>query len=171
LQPRAGAGVAAFRWVNVKGNGQECPFHTGKSNVNSNVRNGAAGVRGSHPSQRTRRMGHPRLIRVRSRSRTKSSSSSRSRSESKATGRSVRSTLASLCFGDGRGARLYRSCGAVEESKVPRFARNDIIKRGALRGAEAPLFHTIQLSCARFVVGCLGRRTLLVRGGRWWRGG
>jgi hypothetical protein len=33
--------------VNVKGNGQECPFHTGNRNVN--VKNGAVRVRGSHP--------------------------------------------------------------------------------------------------------------------------
>ncbi len=45
--------------VNVKGNGQECPFHTCKSKSNINVKNRAAGVRGSHLSQKTRKMGHP----------------------------------------------------------------------------------------------------------------
>jgi len=44
--------------VNVKSNGQECPFHTGKSKSNINVKNRAAGVRGSHLSQKTRKMGH-----------------------------------------------------------------------------------------------------------------
>ena len=48
--------------TNVKGNGQECPFHTGNVNVKGN----AAGVRDSHLSQKTRKMGHPRLTRVRS---------------------------------------------------------------------------------------------------------
>jgi hypothetical protein len=52
-------GVKVKIKVNVKGNGQECPFHTGKSN--SDVKNGAAGVRGSHLSQKTRKMGHPAI--------------------------------------------------------------------------------------------------------------
>ena len=38
---------------NVKGNGQECPFHTGKVEGNINFKNDAEGVRGSHPSQKT----------------------------------------------------------------------------------------------------------------------
>jgi hypothetical protein len=69
--------------IKVKGNGQGCPFDTGKGNVN--VKNGAVGVRGSHPcaknaqgwgnlrvcgngnqephfSQRTREMGHPKHV-------------------------------------------------------------------------------------------------------------
>jgi hypothetical protein len=88
-----GSGLGGFRIkvkvkVKVKGNGQECPFHTGKSksniNVNVNVKGGAAGVRGSHLSQKTRKMGHPRLRRVRW----------KSTSRSKATDRSVRPTLA-----------------------------------------------------------------------------
>jgi len=49
----------------VKGNGQECPFHTGK--INTNVKSYAVGFRSSHPSassgqafpQRTREMGRP----------------------------------------------------------------------------------------------------------------
>jgi hypothetical protein len=44
-----------------KASGQECPFHTGNVNVKAN----AAGVRDSHLSQKTRKMGHPRLMRVR----------------------------------------------------------------------------------------------------------
>jgi hypothetical protein len=45
-----------------KANGQECPFHTGNVNVKAN----AAGVRNSHLSQKTRKMGHPLLMRVQS---------------------------------------------------------------------------------------------------------
>jgi hypothetical protein len=41
--------------VNVKGGGRGRPLHT--SNVK--VKSGAAGVRGSHLSQKTRKMGHP----------------------------------------------------------------------------------------------------------------
>jgi hypothetical protein len=44
----------------VKGNGQECPFHACKSNIN--VKSGASGVCGSHLSQKRRKMGHPRLV-------------------------------------------------------------------------------------------------------------
>ena len=47
---------------NVKGNGQECPFHTGNINTNSKINSYAAGVRGSHSSQKRRRMGHPLLF-------------------------------------------------------------------------------------------------------------
>jgi hypothetical protein len=47
--------------TNVKGNGQERPFHTGKIDT----RNDAARIRGSHLSQRTRKMGHPLLTRYR----------------------------------------------------------------------------------------------------------
>jgi hypothetical protein len=43
--------------INVKGYGQECPSHIGKGNIN--VNSGTAGFRGSHLSQRTRKMGHP----------------------------------------------------------------------------------------------------------------
>jgi hypothetical protein len=43
--------------INFKGNGQERPFHTSEGNVN--VKNGAACLRVSHFSQRTREMGHP----------------------------------------------------------------------------------------------------------------
>jgi hypothetical protein len=41
--------------IKVNGSGQECPLHTG----NVKVKSGAAGFRGSHLSQRTRKMGHP----------------------------------------------------------------------------------------------------------------
>ena len=49
--------------VKVKGNG-EGVRSTGHVNINSNVKTGAAGVRGSHLSQRTRKMGHPLLFLV-----------------------------------------------------------------------------------------------------------
>jgi hypothetical protein len=68
--------------INVKGNGQECPFHTGVA--------------------------------------------------------------------DGRGGRLYMGCGGGVETKIPRFARNDINEGGALRGAEAPLFYTALFHTALF---------------------
>jgi hypothetical protein len=66
------------------------------------VKNGATGVRGSHFSQRTREMGHPRLIRVLSKSR------------SKATDRSVWSTLAGRRFAPltAEDGCRYMSCGS-----------------------------------------------------------
>jgi hypothetical protein len=63
---------------------------TGNGKGNVNVKSGAAGVRGSHFSQRTREVGHPCLI----------WGLSKSESRSKATGRSVCSTLAT---GNGKG--------------------------------------------------------------------
>jgi hypothetical protein len=33
--------------INVKGNGQECPFHTGNNQGNINFKTGAGGVRGN----------------------------------------------------------------------------------------------------------------------------
>jgi hypothetical protein len=43
--------------INVKSSGQECPHHTG----NFNVKGTRCGRSGSHFSQSTREMGHPRL--------------------------------------------------------------------------------------------------------------
>ena len=45
--------------TNVNGNGQEYPFHMGNVAGNINVKADAAGVRDSHLSQKTRKMGHP----------------------------------------------------------------------------------------------------------------
>jgi hypothetical protein len=44
---------------NVKGSQRACPFHTGKVKSSINVKTGTAGIRGSHLSQKTRKMGHP----------------------------------------------------------------------------------------------------------------
>jgi len=94
----------------------------------ANVKNGAAGVRGSHLSQKTRKMGHPLLMRV----------PSKSRSRSKATDGSVRSTGASLRSADGRGGclhgrvhgenslrrwRSYKQCRGPSTAELLRFAR------------------------------------------------
>jgi hypothetical protein len=102
--------------VEVKGNGQECPFHRCESNTKFN--GGAYGVRGSHLSQNRRKVGHPRLWGPRS----------RSGSTSTATYWIVRSTGASLCSLDSRDGCLYMGWGAAHDSRFLarlRRARND----------------------------------------------